>query len=194
MINPAGDTKDAGRTLNDSFERGITLQFSQELKKKLETEYPDIRVILTRMPGETLEPLQNANFANRLDIDFYLSIHFYKESNPKPELTLYHYLIETYYVQTFPNLHFYSFDNAFLININKTINYGNQFKKLLDSSFYKNKFCFNGFLGIPFKPLIGIKAPALALEIGLKNSSDWHNYLEPIKESINLIIQQYKNE
>ena len=39
MINPAGDAKDAGRTLNDSFERGITLQFAQELKSAIESNY-----------------------------------------------------------------------------------------------------------------------------------------------------------
>ena len=71
--------KDAGRIVNDSFERGLTLQFAQELKKELELNFNNIRVVLTRIPGETLESLQNANFANRLNVDFYLSIHFYSE-------------------------------------------------------------------------------------------------------------------
>src|SRR3990172_8684717 len=74
MLDPAGDAKNPGRKLDDSFERGITLQFSETLKQKLESLFPSIRVVLTRLPGETVQLLQNANFANRLDVNFYLSI------------------------------------------------------------------------------------------------------------------------
>ena len=46
-----------------------------------------------------------------------------------------------------------------------------------------------GVYKIPFKPLIGIKAPAIGLEIGLKNRSDWHQYLEPLAENLLLILK-----
>lgn len=35
MIDPAGDAKHAGRVIEDSFERGITLQCAEKLKKML---------------------------------------------------------------------------------------------------------------------------------------------------------------
>lgn len=189
MINPAGDAKDAGRMLHDSFERGVTLRFAQELKRNLENFYPNLRIVITRIPGETLEYLQNANFANRLNTDFYLSIHFYKESAVIPRIYIYHYLTDTFYVKPNINLFFYNFDLAHLININKTIEYAQKFKNVFSNSIYKNEFEFKGFYAIPFKPLVGIKSPALAIEIGLKNTNDFSVYTKIIIEAINQIIQ-----
>ena len=188
MLNPAGDAKDAGRVLNDSFERGVTLQFCQELKKEIEANFNNTRVVLTRIPGETLEHLQNANYANRLDVDFYLSIHFYKETETLPQVFMYHYIIDPFYSQSSLQLHFYTYDNAFLINIIKTLKFGNIIKTEFENNLYKNQFNFKGFFGVPFKPLIGIKSPSLALEIGLKSPNDWQDYIRPVIESIRLII------
>jgi N-acetylmuramoyl-L-alanine amidase len=185
MINPAGDAKDAGRTLNDSFERGITLQFTQELKRSIESTYQNVRVIITRVPGETLEFLQNANFANRLDVDFYLSIHFYKETDIRSKLFLYHYLNDPFYVQTFSHISFIKYNNSHLININKTVMYANKIKESLENN---NQFDFKYLLGIPFKPLVGIKAPAIAFEVGLKNSSDYKSFVEPVLSSLAPIL------
>ncbi len=186
MINPAGDTKDAGRMLNDCFERGTTLQFAQELKKELEKNFKNIRVVLTRVPGESLEHLQNANFSNRLDADFYFSIHFYKEKETISKLFLYHYLNDSFNCQSNSILNFYQYDNAHLLNFSKTLQYINDFKKIFSSKL--NKFIFKGFYGIPFKPLIGIKSPAIAMEAGLKNSNDWQNLITPTVEAFRLII------
>ncbi|MDR3646269.1 MAG: N-acetylmuramoyl-L-alanine amidase [Candidatus Babeliales bacterium] len=188
MLDPAGDAKDAGRTLNDSFERGITLQFAQELKKSIEANYQNVRVILTRVPGETLEFLQNANFANRLDVDFYLSIHFYKETDVRPKLYLYHYLNEPFYMQLPSNISFINYNNAHLINVNKTLDYTNKMKQILEKN---NQFDFKYLLGIPFKPLVGIKAPAIALEAGLKNSNDYKNFVEPVLLALQPILSPY---
>ena len=66
MLDPAGDAQNPGRTIDDNFERGITLQFAEKLKEMLQEKFPTIRVVLSRTPGESLQPLQNANFANRL--------------------------------------------------------------------------------------------------------------------------------
>ena len=76
MLDPAGDAKHTGRQIDDNLERGISLQFTEKLKQTLEKQHPEIHVVLSRFPGETIYHLQNANFANRLEVDFYLSIHF----------------------------------------------------------------------------------------------------------------------
>lgn len=185
MLNPGGDAKDAGRTLNDSFERGITLQFCLDLKKTIEITYPNVRVVLTRIPGETLEFLQNANFSNRLDADFYLSIHFYKETDVRPKMFLYHYINDLFYSPITSDISFIKYNNAHLININKTIEYANKMKQTLELS---NQFDFKYLLGIPFKPLVGIKAPAIALEVGLKNSNDYYDFVNPILLSLESIL------
>src|SRR5271156_6610097 len=91
MLDPAGDAQNPGRIIEDSFERGITLQCMQELQAVIAQRFPRIRVVVTRSPGETRQPLQNANFANRLDVDLYISIHCYPESKPKSQLYLYYF-------------------------------------------------------------------------------------------------------
>ena len=190
MLDPAGDAKNPGRKLDDSFERGITLQFAEQLKHELELLFPSIRIVLTRLPGETLQPLQNANFANRLDVDFYLSIHFYQERETKPNLYLYHFSYNDEFITRWFDLAFYPFDKAHLCNKQITCNWGSMMNATLSSDTYKKQFDCKGLYKLPFWPLIGIKAPAIALEAGLKNNQDWHTYIEPLVSALKPIIQQ----
>ncbi len=46
-----------------------------------------------------------------------------------------------------------------------------------------------GFFGIPFTPLVGIKAPAIAVEVGLKNKQDWQQIIDPLIIAIERIMQ-----
>ncbi len=192
MLDPAGDTKNTGRIIEDSFERGITLQFAEQLKKLLEERHLGIRVVLTRFPGETIEPLQNANFANRLDIDLYVSIHFYQERGSRPTLYMYHFLynpITDFWAKP-KALSFYPYDQAHLSNLTQTVLWGERIKNSLKSDEFKQLFDVKGLYGLPFGPLIGIKAPAIAFEAGLKNKTFWKIYLEPLAQAINNLIQE----
>ncbi len=188
MLDPAGDAKHTGRRLEDSFERGITLQCTEQLKKVLEKRHPNMRVVLTRFPGESLQPLQNANFANRLDVDFYLSIHFFQEKNIKPQLFLYHFSYNDDFITKVFDLCFYRYDQAHLFNMPTIKLWGNTIKNVLEKELYKKQFDVHSVFKLPFKPLIGIKAPAIALEAGLKYKDDWYIYIEPIADSISAII------
>lgn len=189
MLDPAGDAKHTGRTLQGSFERGITLQCTEHLKHELEEQFPNIRVVLTRFPGEAVEPLQNANFANRLNVDFYLSIHFYQEQGTKPELTLYSFSYgDDFVTQKIDDISLIPFDNAHLTNKEKTQKFAIQMKDILHRDTYTKWFTVKGLFKLPFKPLIGIKAPALAIEISLKQDNDWINYIKPLTDSLKPII------
>ena len=81
MLDPAGDAQYPGRIIDDSFERGITLQCVEELQRAITRQFPHVRVVLTRFPGETCQPLQNAHFANRLDVDLYRAFTVIKNRN-----------------------------------------------------------------------------------------------------------------
>jgi hypothetical protein len=192
MLDPAGDAKNTGRVIEDSFERGITLQFAEQLKKVLEELYPGIRIVLTRFPGETIERLQNANFANRLDVDLYVSIHFYHEKSSKPNLYLYHFLYNpiTDFWSKPRALSFYPYDQAHLYSLNKTVLWGEQIKTFLKADAFRNLFEVKGLYGVPLRPLIGIKAPALAIEAGIKNKGYWRTYVEPIAQSLIHLIRE----
>lgn len=189
MLDPAGDAQHIGRQIDDSLERSITLQFAEQLKKLLEEFYPQIRVIITRFPGETIYPLQNANFANRLDVDCYLSIHFYRETQTKPRLFIYRFSYGDDFITKLPSLSFCPYDQAHQINSPLTRSWGNLLAHVLTQDEYKKLFDFNGIIDLPFKPLIGIKAPAFALEAGLQNKNDWARYLRPIALSLGALIK-----
>jgi N-acetylmuramoyl-L-alanine amidase len=190
MINPSGDAENTGRKIDDSFERGITLQCTERLKKLIEEAYPAVRVVLTRFPGETLQPLQNANFANRLDVDFYLSIHFYEEQEVKPSLALYTFLSDNNLIPKPVDLAFYAHDKAYVISHATTHEYSRLMHSIFIQEKYHHQFNVKDLYALPFAPLIGIKSPAIALEIGLKTKESWTHFLAPILESIEAVIRK----
>ena len=68
-------------------------------------------------------------------------------------------------------------DDAYLFNLAKS--------RLLADDFYNYCKKFNcgsieAPIGLPFAPLKGLVAPAIAVEIGLNKSDDWLNYVELI--------------
>lgn len=197
MLDPAGDAKHAGRIIEDSFERGISLQYAQEIKYELQSIIPHIRTILTRSAGESVEPLQNASFANRLKADFYLSIHFYQTTESFPQVAIYQLVqnpVTDFWERKQENLMFYVYDQAHRINIHKTQTYGISMLDLLKKLEKTNHYQCLGFFHIPFKPLLGIIAPALALEIGIHKKEDWKKLLSPLVKALAEVISTIRSE
>lgn len=184
MLDPTGDAKQAGRSLSNGFERGATLQFVKALKQSLELQYPQINVILTKSASETIENLQIANFANNLQVDLFLNISFYEETNIKPNIFVYYYNNQTFLGSNSNlSLDFYPYHSAFRFNFDKTQVYANLIQKQLAQTKYTHYFNCRTTLGIPFKPLAGVISPAIGIEIGLKKNG-WEPYLEPITISL----------
>jgi len=186
MLDPAGDVNHALREIDDVYERGLTLKCAEAIQKKLERENPDTRVILTRLPGDSLEPLQNANFANRLAVDCYLTIHFYKETEAKPHCYVYYYLnnaITDGWKTTTDEFVFIPYDQAHKKNLITTKIWGNLMIDVLSKMPYTQQFDCKGLLGVPHKALVGIQAPAFCVEASLKTKDDWQVYVEPLVHS-----------
>ncbi|TET05772.1 hypothetical protein E3J79_04515 [Candidatus Dependentiae bacterium] len=190
MIDPAANA----RIIEGCFEFGITLQCAEQLKQELEKEYRQLRIVLTRHPGQTVQPLQNANFANRLDVDFYLSIHFYQETDTKPKLSLYHFSYGNDLVNKTFDLCFYPYDQAYIFNKAQTEEWIQNMKQILSQENYAALFDVKGPYALSFKPLIGIKTPAIAIEASLRHISDWQQYIEPIITSLRPIITNYQKK
>lgn len=181
IIDPSGDAKHTGRVIQDTFERGITLQCAELLKKELNQTLPKVRVVLTRVPGETIQPLQNASFANRLQADFYISISFYLETDIPSHISIFHYITQqTDYWHTYVPLSFYHVSQAHLINIALTQKLGKQLLTILQDKNINPFFKAQGLFAIPYKPLLGIKAPALAIEAGIRQKDDYKNIIQPL--------------
>ena len=190
MINPAGDARNPGRVLSNGYERGLTLRIAEKLKEEIQDRY-DIKCHLTRAPGEEVLELQSASFANRLKADFYLSLHVYREEAIKPKLSLY-YLVYNPMVDLITHnlspLEFLSIRKAHLVNMNQTRSIANKMQSILTNDEYKRKIDVYSPRGIPFKPLRGVMAPAIAVEIGLKEEDKWKSFIEPIVESLRFLL------
>lgn len=182
MIDPAGDAKQTGRIIEDTFERAITLHIAEALKKALEQQFL-CSVVITRSPGEIVYPLQNANFANRLSIDLFLSIHCYRSPHEKLSLYLYHFSYGEPFV-TQPNKDAsLPYDKAHLFQYDITKKHAQTITQLLQQS-YAHQFQTHGPYRLPMHSLLGITAPAIALEFFLPEKNDWQPLIQPLAQSI----------
>ncbi len=188
MLNPAGNARHTGRTIGNSFERSITLQYAEQIKKELEQTNQYVTVLLTRSPGDIVYALQNASLANRLAVDLFISIHFYQSHEIKPKLHLYQFSYNDDFIQKTSNLSLCPYDQAHLLNNDTTNTWVNLIQSSCNKTEYKKKFKMVNTHKLPFKPLIGITAPSIGIEAGLKEKEDWHNYIAPLIDGINTII------
>lgn len=197
MLDPAGDATHTGRSIDGTFERGITLQCAEHLKKMLELNNAQVRVIVTRTPGETIEPLQSAQFANRLDADLYLHLCCFHEVDPLPSIALYSFMwhpITDLWQQTTSPLSFVPYQFAHRHSIKKRESILSLLSKPLTDLAANFSFTFKGTYGFPFKPLIGVQIPAFGIELGLRSQHEWKSFLEPLSLTINNIIASLTHE
>jgi len=189
MIDPAGDAANVGRKLVEGYERGVSLQFAEKLRSVLVSRY-GIQVVLTRSPREIIPQLQNASFANRLNIDFFLSLHLYHQEEAKPNLFIYHLLYNPMVdlvTKSFNPLLFVPIHQAHFGSIAKTILLANMMKTVLTSESYKKRLNFYGPFGLPLKPLVGIMPPAVIVEVGICEESNWKHLVDPLAESLEFL-------
>lgn len=186
MIDPAGDTHTTGRLIDETFERSITLLCAQQLKHELEAAVPHLQVVLTRAPGETVEPLQNANFANRLNVDLFIRVQFFYTPKAPPTLTIYRFSWGNELLPVNKNELFIRYDKAHLKNAALTDQWAN---KLVLSLKKRSPIACTGYFAVPCKPLIGIACPALCIEASLATKDEWQVYIKPLVESLQNLLQ-----
>lgn len=189
MLDPAGDARTPGRQIDDTYERSISLQCAELLKQRIEEKYAQVRVQLTRTAGETIEPLQNANFANCAHVNCFITLNFYQDAKERPQLFLYYFSYgNDFIIKTF-DLAFYEYDQAYLLSLATTHQWASFMRQVLELPQYKQCCDFKGWYKLPIKPLIGIKAPAFAFEIGIQKKEGWIHCIEPILASLDPIIK-----
>ena len=178
-LNPAPTS----RIICNETEEYLAFQICQAIQAKLVAAHSQIIVNFTREPGEELSRIQIASSANQANTNLFLSLHVYHECSSKPKLNIYYYAKQRFSSQPdYTNLSFINYSDAYLFNGDQTLNWGTKIANYLTQ--HKNsQFEVTPLLGLPFKPLTGIQAPALGIEIGLKNS-EWRPYVAPIAEAI----------
>jgi N-acetylmuramoyl-L-alanine amidase len=181
MIDPYGDALQTGRKLHDSFERGITLQIAEQIKETLEHRFSNLKVLISRSPGDAPTELQHASFANRLNVDFYLHISCYEEQDTKSGIYVYQFSYGTNFITKIFDYALIPYDQAHIANSAKSSDWAISTKNSLE---HQNWWRTKGPFKIPFKPLIGIHAPAIALEIGIMSNTAPLEYGQKIAISL----------
>ncbi|MBA3954627.1 N-acetylmuramoyl-L-alanine amidase [Candidatus Dependentiae bacterium] len=192
MINPAGDANTSGRSFDETFERALTLRCAQELKTNLEATH-NVRVLLTRFPGETVDPLQNASFANRMQVNLYLSLHFYKAKESHHPLFFYYYSSNPTAdlpVKRSKELVFYPYNQAYKMYLKESKEYAQELYTFLKQDEKEYHLVCYPPLGIACKPLIGILAPALMCEIGIDKKEDVKQCILALNSALGTLINR----
>ncbi len=192
MIDPAGDARNPGRIIDDTYERSLTMQCAEELKQLLEGDYSiKCRVILTRFAGETIEPFQTITFANRLGVDLYISLNFFQQSVETPQLYFYTLTYDPatdFGAKKGTSLELLPYNQAYKSSLTKTKQYSTlayaQCKEV--SSSYHVR-CHTP-KGIPYKPLSGIMAPAFGIEVGLYRKNQAKSLVPLFAQALKAII------
>lgn len=184
ILDPAGDAQHTGRHIDDVFERGITLQCAEKIKQELAQRAPWIKVFITRLPGDIVYELQNASFANRINADLLISINFYRTQETKPTLYIYQFSCGNDFVQIPHNLYFLPYHDAYLVNKKQTDHIVTLFAQELAQQLYQPLFTVSGPHAIPSKQLVGIIAPCMVIEAGIKDKNSWGCYIDPLISTI----------
>jgi len=171
-----------GRTIDDAFERALATQTAHLLKKNL-TEVLPITIYIPRITQE-LEPFQHTTYTNKLGTNLVISLHFYHQNTPLPHCAIYYYMHNAtidFWQQRKSPLMLELYSNAYRQSINESFAYATQvYNQLLPTT----NMLTCTVLGIPYKPLKGITKPAIALEIGIKESADIQKVVPLIAQAI----------
>jgi hypothetical protein len=181
IFNPAGDSHTPGRIIGESFERTVALQCVQALKMALEQASPTVRIIVTHAPGEVVSQFRTASYVNTLDAHLYLHIGVYHTLSETPEISLYAMAVDSV-TDTWVHHDAGNFIPFYYAHRQKI----RQSRELL-GAFHAHvatqrpiPFQVHDIRVVPYKPLVGIAIPAIAIEIGLPSDAAWQQCIEPL--------------
>lgn len=190
VLVPAGDARSQGRSLEHQFESSSAMSYAQDVKMALEKKYPEIRVLISHKVGDIVRQYQIPTMANTVGVDLVLTVNCYHERGPKPELYIYQFSYGEDFVSKVTDLHWYFMSSAYLFSKSTTRAWAPLLVQGLNGASYKSLFTVKGPYAMPFEPLIGIKVPAIGLEMSLKRDDDWSVFTDPLVASLDPIVGQ----
>ncbi len=188
MLSPFGNNNSQGRSLKSNFESSIAHQFVHALAQELETNFPTIRIRMSHEKTDCITPLQIASMANCLPVDLFIQFQFYSEHESK--ICIYHCSNNNDFLCKCWDLSWCQAGQAYLINKKNSAAWAQKIANVLSSADNSKWFSVVGPYAIPLKPMVGIIAPSLLIEIGLANDDDWKQMIAPITESLKPIIHE----
>ncbi len=194
VLDPAGDSRNPGRQIQEQYERTIAMQCVQALKKELEQKTSELLILFTRLPGQQIDQLEKARFANQLPADLYISVHLYKTTQLKTQLHIYHYANQQLPL-AHASLTCIPLHKAHLVHEKQTEQSAHHIKQCLSKQClsdptFQRQCELHSPIGIPCLPCKGIIAPALCIEIGLNKPNGWICCLKPLTQAIHSLCLQ----
>ncbi len=194
MLVPAGDASDGGRALYTTSESAETTACARELKNAIETTYHGVHAVVSHdADTQPFAPYHVATMANIGDIDFVININFYRDEDGKLEVFLYHFSYGQEFVSKLPTLAWYTADQAYLFARGLTREWATLLCDGLKGFGPAHPLAVHGPYAMPFKPLVGIKVPAVALDMALSpGDTSWKNYIEPLTAGLEPIVDELR--
>ncbi|MDE5656644.1 MAG: N-acetylmuramoyl-L-alanine amidase, partial [Muribaculaceae bacterium] len=75
VLDPGHGGKDIGAPGKQTNEKTVVLEVGKRLKKLIEKEHPEVKVMLTRDKDVFIPLKERASIANKADADLFISIH-----------------------------------------------------------------------------------------------------------------------
>jgi hypothetical protein len=170
MLDPAGDSKNAGRALATCYERSLTLQICEAIKEKIGNLYPTIKITITHKAGEFLTQEHRAQLANKSNANLFVHISCFEDTHIKPHIMCYYNACTDIPYQLKPHT-FIPAHRAHETCFTKTKQYVEQFHAQL-----KNQHSVYTLLSpytIPDARLKYLMIPSFTIEIGVSTAFPW---------------------
>lgn len=172
VLDPAGDLRDAGRTLGDEFERTLTYRLAESLERAV-SRMTTARIIIARHPGERRELFQTASYANRLPADLVLHLSLFPSQQERPEFFVYALSyqpdVDVWMRISEPLLEFLPFHDAHRRVLLRNYAAMTQLQASLQQQRVRGFILHEGRM-VPYKPLVGMTVPAVGIECGMRRS------------------------
>lgn len=197
ILDPAGDSHAPGRKLDDSFEHGLTMQCAQNLQKKIKERFPSVRVLLSRTPGESVDYLQHAHFANRLQVDCFIHMSFFQTKNSQHSLHIYRYVLNStddWHHQNLSQLNLIPVHEAHKLSVTESKRASSLIYNHIAHNPEVHWLTTHQPLAIPYKPLMGIAVPACGIEIGIPTTSSWKTMIPYLADALCSMILQLDDD
>ena len=195
LLCAQGDAQTPGRKIRDSFEREQAHAFIQALGKYLHTQEA-YALALTHEPSDKPETGRLISLSNKFNPDLFIKIYLTHTSSPKPLISLFYLTLNPLTEAAYRTDYTHSLiplKRAHIPSLQITKHYATCLKTALDKTTLQKKFTLCGPYGIPILSLVGITAPALAIELGINTPDQWKELIKPLAKSLSFLIKPGKN-
>ena len=187
VVHPTGDARHTGRCMADGYERSYSSKIAHVVKKILQEEHAqNITISITHGVADVVEGLDNANRVNQAQPNLYIHIGCYPSTDQSLAINIYTPSLDPWYVADYlvtDKNGWIAYEDVYKRHKRLTDEYA---KKIL--SFLRvqpNKYGFiSDVIACPYAPLLGIDAPAIAIEVAIRNDFDCAIYARALADAL----------